>query len=98
MIKVYISGPISGLDYDTQVKPQFNEAGQFINSLCGYMAVNPLNNGNPRDAPWSDHMRADIKLLCDCQFIYMLPEWQHSRGARLEWQIAQQLGIKNFNE
>lgn len=98
MIKIYISGPISGLDYETQVKPLFNETERFINGLSGCEAVNPLNNGNQRDAPWSDHMRADIKLLCDCQFICKLPGWENSRGARLEYQIAQQLGIRDFNE
>lgn len=98
MTKIYISGPISGLDYEKEVLPLFAKAEQFINSIDGCEAVNPLKNGVIETASWSEHMRADIKMLCDCQSIYMLPNWHHSKGARLEWQIAQQLGIRDFNE
>lgn len=98
MIKVYISGPISGLDYDREVIPAFLAAERFINSQDGYSAVNPLNNGLSPNESWTTHMREDIRMLTHCHQIYMLPGWEHSRGARLEWQIAIQLGFTTYEK
>lgn len=89
-MKTYISGPMTGL-------PDFNRQA-FINkgaelALLGHDVVNPIANGQPLDASWEDHMRADIRLLMDCNAIHMLPGWANSKGARLEWWIARELGM-----
>ena len=39
-------------------------------------------------------MKADIKLLLDCDAIYMLPNWEVSNGATLEREIAKTLGLE----
>lgn len=39
-------------------------------------------------------MRADIKALCDCDHVVVLPGWEKSRGATLEVFIATQLGMR----
>lgn len=94
-MKVYISGPISGLLYE-EVEKAFNEAEIRLQEQ-GYEVVNPLNNGLPRESTWNEHMRADLKLLLDCDAIYMLDGWLFSRGAQIEFRLAHNLGIKVIN-
>lgn len=94
-MKVYISGPITGLPYK-EVEKAFNEAEIRLEEQ-GYEVVNPLNNGLPRESTWKEHMRADLKLLLDCDAIYMLDGWEFSRGVQIEFRIAYNLGIKVIN-
>lgn len=86
MKKIYISGPISGLPLETVCNNFTNAEVQL--SEQGYEVVNPLNNGLPTNAIWEEHMRADLKLLLDCDAIYMLEGWEKSRGARIEYALA----------
>lgn len=86
-MKVYISGKVSGLDYEL-VQAKFAKAEAFLNEIDGFEAVNPLCNGLPPEAPWSEHMARDIEMLHDCHCIYMLDDWQQSTGARIEYEIA----------
>lgn len=85
-MKVYISGPISGLPYE-EVEKAFNEAEVMLQEK-GYEIVNPLNNGLPRESTWREHMRADLKLLLDCDAIYLLKGYQNSKGAMIEYDLA----------
>ena len=68
--KVYISGAIAHYDLEER-KAAFGNAERFL-ALKGYNPVNPFKNGLPDEAHWREHMRADIRLLLDCNFIYML--------------------------
>lgn len=88
--RIYISGPMTG-------KPDLNRQ-EFLNkgvelAAEGFDVINPIFNGLPADASWSDHMRADIRMLMECDSIHMLPGWRSSKGARLEWWIAHELGM-----
>lgn len=94
-MKVYISGPITGLHFEQNVVPVF-AAAQLEIEEAGHEAVNPLNNGIAHEAAWSIRMRADLKMMLDCDMIYMLPGWMNSRGARLEFQVANILGIREY--
>ncbi len=85
-MKVYISGPITGLPYE-EVEKAFNEAEVMLQEK-GYEVVNPLNNGLPTNATWSEHMRADLKLMLDCYAIYLLKGYQDSKGAIIEYDLA----------
>jgi hypothetical protein len=38
-------------------------------------------------------MREDIRELTKCQMIYMLKGWENSRGARIEFRLAQELDM-----
>lgn len=91
MQRVYISGPMTGMP-DLNVKA-FNNAAAVLR-LHGHTAVNPVENGQPSDAEWHQHMRADIRMLMDCDAIYMLTGWMRSRGALLEHHIASELGME----
>jgi hypothetical protein len=90
MKKVYISGPISGI-------PNGN-VGAFIDAynalkVAGYDPVNPYNNGLPGHATWHEHMRADIRMLLDCDGVALLPGWYNSKGAQIERQLAYSLDM-----
>ena len=62
----------------------------------GAEAVNPLENGLPEDASWLDHMRADLRLLLDCDGILLCEGWEESRGCRVEHGLAAGLGLQVF--
>lgn len=90
--KVYISGKITGLPID-EAKANFQNAENKLREK-GYYAVNPFNNGLPECSTWDQHMKADIKLLMDCDMICLLSNWKNSPGAIIEFQIAKELGYK----
>lgn len=88
-MKFYISGPMTGmLEHNF---PAFNAAAAQLEAL-GYAVVNPANISEVGTA-WETCLRADIKALCDCDAIVLLPGWQYSRGAQLELHIAHRLGM-----
>lgn len=93
-MKVYISGPISGRKRE-EVEAHFAEAASIIQE-CGHTAVSPLDNGLTPDAPWREHMTADISMLLGCDAILMLFEWKRSKGARIEHTIAMEAGMTMF--
>ena len=41
-------------------------------------------------------MRRDIKLLMDCDYIYMLDNWTESTGAKTEFRLAVEIGIERL--
>ena len=64
----------------------------------GYDPVNPFNNGVSLDAPYEDHMRADLRMLLGCDGIYLLRGWMASRGACLERTVAEACGLLIMEE
>lgn len=91
MGRTYISGPISGKP-DLN-KPAFAKAAEALLAL-GHQVINPHEKGLPDSASWEEHMRADIKLLMDCDTVAMLDGWAESRGARIEYRLAKDLGLR----
>lgn len=96
-MKIYISGKITGLDL-TQAKSFFREASLNLTAQ-GSHAVNPMSEVSYyADRSWSDYMADAIKLLLDCDAIFMLKNWEDSKGAKLEYHIAKELGLKILYE
>lgn len=92
--KVYISGPITGIDFGNRFA--FSCAHCAL-ALCGYEVVDPSEVQLDDEATWSDYMRADLKLLLDCDYICMLDDWEDSKGARIERELAENLGIEEID-
>lgn len=90
--KVYISGAIAHYDMNER-KEAFSRAEEKLMAQ-GYDPVNPFRNGLPDEAHWRAHMRADIAQLLACDYIYMLKDWELSKGAKLELDVASSCGIK----
>lgn len=89
--QLYLSGPMSGIpDHNFHA---FHAAAAALRA-AGYDVVNPaeVNANNPGD--WSACMRADIKALCDCDGLALMPGWENSRGAHLELHIAHRIDIE----
>ena len=90
-MKIYISGKISSTDLK-ETRKCFAAAAKVMKRL-GYDPVNPLDNGLSEQDTWEAHIIKDIATLLQCKAIYMLQDWQESKGARIEHYIATEIGI-----
>lgn len=90
-MRVYISGPVSGIaDLN---RPAFDAATAHIRAE-GLEPVNPLDLVPYRpELTWLDYMRSDVAALMACDEVRVLPGWELSRGARIEVGLALDLGI-----
>lgn len=87
--RMYISGPITG---DPDARTRFRKAEDLkVNE--GFEVMNPFDNGVNDESAWEEHMVADIRMLMLCDVIFMLKGWQSSKGARIEFKIAEEMGI-----
>jgi|TARA_R100000322_G_C5279513_1_gene149358 hypothetical protein len=100
-MKIYISGPISNDPYHREA---FDKAEDYLKHL-GYDVINPLDikekefKGPDKDFQlWTHYMRESIKLLMDCDQIYMLEKWKESRGAKIEHKLATDLSMPRIYE
>lgn len=85
---VYLSGPMTGLpDYNY---PAFNAEAARLRAI-GYVVENPAEN--PEQDSWRTYMRAALVQLLRCESLAMLPGWERSRGARIEYDLARDLGM-----
>jgi len=89
-MKIYISGPMSNMP-DLN-RPAFNAKAAELRAL-GHEVVNPAELPEIPGGTWLDYMKRDIPLLLDCDRIYMLPGWEDSKGAQLEYSIAWELQL-----
>lgn len=88
--KIYIAGPMTG--YEDFNHPAFFRAEEALMEL-GYEVVNPARVTPDQSTPWAECMKRAIPALIECNAIWMMPGWRLSRGARLEFQIAIDLGM-----
>jgi len=89
--RIYIAGPMTGLPEHNF--PAFHAAAQRLQE-AGWETVNPAENFDGRtDLPRETYLRADIELLATCDAVAMLPGWEDSRGAKLEYLIAWELAM-----
>ena len=73
--------------------PAFNkEADRFKNE--GYIVLNPAVIRLPEGATWADYMRQALTMLCAADSIFMLKNWEGSRGARIEHKLAVDLEME----
>jgi len=89
--RIYIAGPMTGLAEHNF--PAFHAAADRLRQ-AGWDAVNPAENfGGRTDLPRESYLRADVALLVGCDAVAMLPGWEDSRGAKLEYLLARELGL-----
>jgi hypothetical protein len=76
MSKIYISGPITGID-------DFDKAEKELNS-AGFSVVNPVKvlSQMPEDTEYEEYMAMMMLSMCDS--IYMLKGWEESTRANRE--------------
>lgn len=95
-MKTYISGKITGLS-TTTARRKFNTAETLL-QLKGYNPINPMKMHSTHNKTWEQYMVTDISELLHCDAIYMLKNWGTSKGARIEYAIAKELGLKIMYE
>lgn len=89
-MKLYLAGPMSGLpDFNY---PAFRAEAARLRGL-GHTVENPADNPEPPCGSWAGYMRMAIPQMLSCGAIALLPGWMGSRGARIEWQMAIDLGM-----
>lgn len=88
--KIYIAGKITGRIEEAEI--EFSNAETELKE-GGYEVVNPMKLPHKHDKEWRSYMRECIKALCDCDAIYLLPNWNKSEGAVIEHGLAVDLGF-----
>lgn len=91
--RIYIAGPMTGLPDNNY--PAFHDAANRLRGRAWHVE-NPAENPEPHtDAAckWTAYMRMGVSQLMTCHAIYLLPGWQNSKGASLEYLVAQRLGL-----
>jgi len=89
--RIYIAGPMTGIPKHNF--PAFHAAAERLRQ-AGWEVVNPAENfGGQTDLPRETYLRADVALLVTCNAIAMLPGWEDSQGAKLEYLLARELGM-----
>ena len=85
-MKIYIAGKISELPRQ-EVDAKFEEAKRKLLEK-GYSVFIPTVLPDYADVPHSDYLRICYAMIDVCDAVYMLKDWQESRGARMELQYA----------
>lgn len=107
-LPVYISGPITSLcKLGQDWKATFKGAEAALRRLGFREIHNPVDiavgveamcSAFGRTPQYADYMKADLEILLKCSTILMLKGWEGSKGALLEYQIAQALGLEVIYE
>lgn len=90
--KIYISGKITGL-LESEALELFEQAEKVCIEM-GYEPVNPMKLNHDHDKSWIAYMKEDIIAMMSCDAIYMLNNWENSSGAKIERNIAIELGFE----
>ena len=85
MTRIYLAGPMSGL-------PGLNYAAFHAEAArlraLGHHIENPAENPDPPCKSWEGYMRLAIAQLITCDTVALLPGWDNSRGAKVEYALA----------
>lgn len=95
-MKIYIAGKVSGED-PKACAAKFAAAENILKER-GYEVVNPIKVVGDFNAEWQTAMRKCISALMTCDGIYLLPDWQGSTGATLEYALSEAMSIVIVNE
>lgn len=87
-MKLYVSGPMTG--YPDLNYPLFELAAGELRK-AGFEVFNPAEN-EEQDS-WEAYLRIDLAMVLAADGVAVLPNWQESRGARLEVDVAHALHI-----
>ena len=92
VMKIYIAGKITG---DPDYKVKFDDVEAVLVNK-GHSVMNPARLGNYEEFSWDDYMEVASAMQKVCEATVLLPDWQDSKGARIELHTAEQLGHKIY--
>lgn len=88
-MRIYLSGPVTGiLDRN---RPAFERAADQL-ADAGFDVIVP-HHLIPVQTSWGDAMRIALRAVLRADALATLDGWQQSRGARLEVQVAEAVGM-----
>lgn len=99
-MKLYLSGPMTGKpDFNY---PLFNSVAEELRQRF-HQVINPAElkvpdpglDKNPTEM-WAYYLSHAIKVMLECSVIVLLPEWESSRGAVVEVNLADVLNYHVF--
>lgn len=85
-MKIYIAGKITG-EPRMEMKAKFNHAAEQL-SKQGHETFIPSVLPAYDDVSHADYLHVCFGMIDICDAIYMLKDWQRSKGARMELQYA----------
>ena len=89
MKRVYLSGPMTGIA-DNNFSAFHSHAATL--RAQGFIVVSPAEIQEA--GTWELCLRADLRELCTCDAIALMPGWEGSKGANLELHVAHRLGME----
>ena len=89
--KIYIAGKVTG-EAKVHCIAKFGIAEEELQKR-GFQPINPLEVVGTWEVSWEEAMRKCIAALMTADAVYLLPCASESRGAKLEKQLAEHLGI-----
>lgn len=89
--KWYIAGMVTGRSRE-DVELEFCRVSHLLRSN-GIQPINPIDLV-PESSNWLDAMRLCISAMMDATAVIRLAHWKYSRGAKIEVELAEKLGIK----
>jgi len=87
-MKIYLSGKVTGEDH-AETLAKFKKYEEKLQAL-GHKVVNPVTHIKSTE-PWESAMKQAIVLLMDCDTIFQIEDWIHSKGAKVEFELAHKL-------
>lgn len=91
-MKIYIAGKITG---DKNYREKFEKVASSLREH-GFSVMNPACLSEDKEFCWDDYMAISSEMQKTCDATVLLPDWQESRGAKLEMKTAESLGQKIF--
>jgi hypothetical protein len=97
-MRVYVCGPYTPADGREETRlgniRLASDTGKLLLKL-GHTPFCPhtMTSGWEEACAWGDFLRMDLEWLRQCQAIVLLPGWQTSRGACMEYEVARREGL-----
>ena len=86
-MKIYIAGKITG---DKNYREKFEKVASSLREH-GFSVMNPACLSEDKEFCWDDYMAISSAMQKTCDATVLLPDWQDSKGARIELQTAERL-------
>ena len=96
---IYIASKISGLEKEVYER-EFELMAQSISLSYKCNVVNPVELCGTLSivSKWEDYMKHCLRTLLYCDAVYFWGDWQNSKGAKIEHDLAKALNIPVFYE